>query len=207
LPIDINYSDWDCTLESPGSGRPLAVRLGFRQIRGANEERMRSAVALRDKPFSSIRDLWRRTKLPKAELELLAGADAFGSLGLDRRTALWEIKALRDTVLPLFEFAESSAHASNARPFEGAEDEPQLPRLTMGENIVHDYRSYHLSLRPHPMALLRPRLNELGAIQSKDLSSLAENRNVRVGGLVLVRQRPGTASGVIFATIEDETGV
>lgn len=77
----------------------------------------------------------------------------------------------------------------------------------MGENIVHDYRSYHLSLRPHPMALLRPRLNELGAVQSKDLVSLPENRNVRVGGLVLVRQRPGTASGVIFATIEDETGV
>lgn len=207
LPIDINYSDWDCTLESPGNGRPLAVRLGFRQIRGANEERMRGAVALRDQPFSSIRDLWRRTKLPKTELELLAGADAFGSVGLDRPTALWEIKALRDTVLPLFEFAESSAYPSNARPFEGAEDDPQLPRLTMGENIVHDYRSYHLSLRPHPMALLRPRLNELGAIQSKDLSSLAENRNVRVGGLVLVRQRPGTASGVIFATIEDETGV
>ncbi|WP_374303786.1 error-prone DNA polymerase [Ferrovibrio sp.] len=207
LPIDINYSDWDCTLERPANGSSLAVRLGFRQIRGANEELLRAAVLLRDRPFASIKELWRRTKLPKATLELLGRADAFGSLGLDRRAALWEIRGLRDTSLPLFEFAEDQAAAGNSASIEEDGEDPQLPRLTTGENIVHDYKSYNLTLRPHPLSLLRPKLGELGVVQSKDLATLPENRKVRVGGLVLVRQRPGTASGVIFATIEDETGV
>lgn len=206
-PIDINHSDWDSTLEAVPNLRSHALRLGLRQIKGANEEAIRRAVELRDRPFSSIRDLWRRTGLKTRMLNLLAKADAFGSLGLDRRSALWEIEGLSDSNLPLFAFAERAADGTNAPPVEGAEEDAILPRLTTGENVVYDYRAFLLTLRQHPIALLRPQLNELTIAKAKDLVTIPNGNSVRVGGLVLVRQRPGTASGVIFATLEDETGV
>jgi len=207
-PIDVNHSDWDCTLEAlPGSRQP-ALRLGFRQIKGARQDLCQRIVEQRNEGYFSIRDLWRRADLSKATLELLARADAFGSLGLSRRAALWDIKALGEDSLPLFEFAEDQASGGNAGNVEtGQEAEVSLPRLTTGENVVQDYRNSSLSLGPHPAQLLRPQLKELGAVQAKDLATLPEHKNVRIGGLVLVRQRPGTASGVIFATLEDETGI
>jgi error-prone DNA polymerase len=205
-PVDINHSTWDCSLEPQPTLRSHALRLGFRLIKGMKEDLATRLSDHRAGGYFSIRDLWRRTKLPKTALELLAGADAFGSLGLDRRSALWEIKGLNDGVLPLFEFAEANSEDGNLPPVEGDAGEVTLPRLTAGENVVYDYRHIRLTLRQHPMGLLRPRLKELGIVQAKDLAVLPENRKVRVGGLVLVRQRPGTASGVIFATLEDETG-
>lgn len=206
-PIDVNYSFWDNTLEPTPRGP--ALRLGFRQIKGCREADIERLVAARGEGFYALRDLWRRARLGVPALELLARADAFGSLGLSRRDALWQIRGLADNPLPLFEFAEASEPAgSNLPPADtGVEPEVVLPRLTTGEQVVQDYKTNHLSLRPHPMQLLRPRMSELGVVQSKQLAELPVHRRVRVAGLVLVRQRPGTASGVIFATLEDEQGV
>lgn len=116
---------------------------------------------------------------------------------------------MSDAPLPLFEFAEATVQpGSNMPPVEtGPEPEVELPRMTTGENVIQDYRATSLSLRPHPMGLLRPTLKDMGLATSRDLATLPNNKRVRVAGLVLVRQRPGTASGVIFATLEDETGV
>lgn len=142
-------------------------------------------------------------------MEPLAAADAFGSLGLTRREALWAIRTLGDRPLPLFEFGEAAMlPGSNHPPIEaGPEPDVSLPTMTTGENVVKDYREVSLTLRAHPLALLRPHLKALGSVQAQDLKTLPENKRIKLAGLVLVRQRPGTASGVIFATIEDETGV
>jgi len=206
-PIDVNHSSWDNTLE-PGP-RDGALRLGFRQIKGARQidaERLQEA---RQDGYSTIRDLWRRAGLSLPVLELLARADAFGSLGLDRRAALWAIKALGEQPLPLFEFAEAQTEPSANLPPPDAGNEPEidLPRLTTGEQVIQDYREISLTLRQHPLALLRPQLKPLGIVQARDLATLPEHRPTKLAGLVLVRQRPGTASGVIFATIEDETSI
>lgn len=207
-PIDINYSDWDNTLEPAPGRHGYALRLGLRQIRGFREDDALRLVDARHSGYSAIRDIWRRAQLTPPALERLARADAFGSLGLDRRSALWTIKGLSDTPLPLFDYAETAeTHASNL-PAAATDQEPEvsLPRLTTGENVIYDYRETSLSLRPHPLRLLRTQLGPLGIKPAKDLSSTPDGRRVKVAGLVLVRQRPGTASGVIFATLEDETG-
>ncbi|MFC3678454.1 error-prone DNA polymerase [Ferrovibrio xuzhouensis] len=207
-PIDVNYSCWDNTLEPTAGRHGHALRLGFRQIKGFRQDDAERLTDARNDGYSAIRDIWRQAGLIPAVLERLARADAFGSLGLDRRSALWAIKGLSDAPLPLFDFAETVIPASsNLPPVEtGPEPEIQLPRLTTGENVIQDYRETSLTLRPHPLGLLRPQLKEQKLAQARDLMTLPDGKKVRVGGLVLVRQRPGTASGVIFATIEDETG-
>jgi error-prone DNA polymerase len=208
-PIDVNYSAWDHILEPAPGRHGRALRLGFRQIKGFSEQDAKRITAIRGERYASIRDLWRRTQLPVAVLERLARADAFGSFGLDRRTALWTIKGLNDGPLPLFDFgAATTPPGSNAPPAEigGDEDDANLPRLTTGENILQDFRTNSLSLRPHALALLRPQLRELGLVTAKELADIRDGRRVKIGGLVQVRQRPGTASGVIFATLQDETG-
>lgn len=206
-PVDVNHSDWDNTLEP--AARATALRLGFRQIKGAREPDMTRLVASRGEGYASLRDVWRRASLTLPVLELLARADAFGSLGLNRRQAHWAIRGLGEKPLPLFEFGDSiTAQGSNLPPVEtGLEPDVSLPSQTIGEHVVQDYREISLTLRPHPLALLRPQLKPLGVVQARDLATLPENRPIKLAGLVLVRQRPGTASGVIFATIEDETGV
>lgn len=207
-PIDVNYSHWDHILEPYAGRHGQALRLGFRQIKGFREEDAKQIAKLRGARYDSIRDLWRRTQLPVAALERLARADAFGSFGLDRRSALWTIKGLDDGALPLFDYVVTQPRGSNAPPaaLDDREEDANLPRLTTGENVLQDFRSNSLSLRPHALALLRPKLNHLGLVTAKDLQTLPVNRRVRIGGLVQVRQRPGTASGVIFATLQDETG-
>lgn len=208
-PIDVSYSHWDHTLEPAPGRHGRALRLGFRQIKGFAREDAEQIVAMRNHGYGSIRDLWRRAQLPVAVLERLARADAFGSFGLDRRTALWTIKGLNDGPLPLFDFGTATVPAgSNMPPAEvaGGEEDANLPRLTTGENIIQDFRANSLSLRPHAMALLRPQLRQLGLVTARDLKDLPVSRRVKIGGLVQVRQRPGTASGVIFATLQDETG-
>jgi error-prone DNA polymerase len=256
--VDVNFSDWDCTLEdfpSPLAGeggpkgrmrglrreaqdgeamnvaRPLtptplpqgergfvihprhasmagdirarhAVRLGFRQIVGVREEDMRMLVERRGAAYDSVRDLWLRSGLKTAALAKLADADAFRSLGLDRRAALWAVRGLDrvgdQDALPLF---------SASRPERDAEPDARLPPMPLGAHVVEDYRRLSLSLKAHPTSFMRARLDARGILRSDALPAVKSGERVTIAGLVLVRQRPGTAKGVIFMTLEDEAGV
>ena len=178
-----------------------AVRLGFRQIVGLKEKDMLELTNQRGQGYDSVRDLWLRSGLSSTVLERLADADAFRSLGLDRRQALWAVRAL-DRVgdqddLPLFA----------SRPERETEPDVRLPPMPLGAHVIEDYRRLSLSLKAHPASFLRTRLSARGILRSEALSSVKNGERVMVAGLVLVRQRPGTASGVIFMTLEDETGV
>ncbi|HTO79429.1 MAG TPA: OB-fold nucleic acid binding domain-containing protein, partial [Methylocystis sp.] len=178
-----------------------AVRLGLRQIVGAREEDMRRLVERRGQGYDSVRDLWLRSGLSPAALEKLADADAFRSLGLDRRQALWAARGL-DRVgdqdnLPLFA----------SPPARQTEPDARLPPMPLGAHVVEDYRRLSLSLKAHPTSFMRARLSARGVLRSDALSSVKNGERITVAGLVLVRQRPGTAKGVIFMTLEDETGV
>ena len=254
--VDVNLSDWDCTLEPlpplpvhrervgvrggailsdkdgaaphpspPATPSPLergegerrlhprhaemaahirathAVRLGLRQIVGVKEEDMRRLVERGVQAYDSVRDLWLRSGLTSAALERLADADAFRSLGLDRRQALWAVRGL-DRVgdqddLPLFA----------SRPARETEPDARLPPMPLGAHVVEDYRRLSLSLKAHPTSFMRARLAARGILRSDALRSVRNGERVTVAGLVLVRQRPGTAKGVIFMTLEDETGI
>ena len=261
--VDVNLSDWDCTLEERGVGdedvpSPLAgedsgqippdegpdvdarkesgaeslapsplpqgekgltlhrrhaamaehilathaVRLGLRQIVGINEKDMKRLVERRAQGYDSLRDLWLRAELTPATLEKLADADAFRSIGLDRRQALWAARGL-DRVgdqddLPLF---------AASRPERPSEPDAKLPPMPLGAHVVEDYRRLSLSLKAHPTSFMRMRLAARGMLRSDALPSARSGDRVTVAGLVLVRQRPGTAKGVIFMTLEDEAGV
>jgi error-prone DNA polymerase len=191
-PISVNHSEWDCTLE-PRTDGALALRLGFRQIKGMREEDAAWLKASRANGYPDVESIWRRAGVKPDTLERLAEADAFTPLGLSRREALWAAKALRGPApLPLFGNDGEG----------GVEPSVTLPPMTLGQEVIEDYLSLRLSLRAHPMELLRPRVpeslpnNRLGAAKGR----------VAVTGLVITRQRPGTASGVIFLTLEDETG-
>jgi error-prone DNA polymerase len=178
-----------------------AVRLGLRQIKGLRESDAALLMAAREKPYRSVRDLWLRAGISRAGLERLAEADAFRSIGLDRRAALWEVRALDPAAaaerLPLFAAAEDLSR----------EEPVALPRMPPGEHVINDYRSLSLSLKAHPVSFLRGELNARSIVEAGRLPALPRGRKLSVAGLVLVRQRPGTAQGVIFATLEDETGV
>jgi error-prone DNA polymerase len=188
-----------------------AVRLGFRQIKGFREEDALALVAHRNKGYDSVRDLWLRTGLPRATIERLADGDAFRSLGLDRRDALWaargESTAKARERLPLFDVAE---HADIRR-----EPDFALPPMLLGEHVVNDYRYLSLSLKTHPLKLLRRSLSERGIVAASGLrgdrpdgdGKSMNGKRATVSGLVITRQRPGTASGVIFMTLEDETDI
>ncbi|WP_072386861.1 error-prone DNA polymerase [Hyphomicrobium sp. CS1BSMeth3] len=201
LPVDINHSAQDCTLEpAPETPDRFALRLGLRQVSGLNAADAEKLVAARGNGYADIPQLWRRAGLRAASLEHLANADAFRSVGVDRRVALWDIKALPAAApLPLF------AAIGEDEVFD--EPDANLTPMSLGEHVVEDYQSLHLSLKAHPMALLRHDMTELGCVRCEELAARPNNRRLKVAGLVLVRQRPGTASGVIFATLEDETGI
>ncbi|TIO81730.1 MAG: error-prone DNA polymerase, partial [Mesorhizobium sp.] len=179
-----------------------AVRLGFRQIKGLSEEGMEAAVARRGDGYRSVRDVWLRSGLDVGEIERLAQADAFRSLGLDRRAALWEVRALdgRSAAekLPLFD--QPTLRLRELEP------ETKLPKMPLGEHVVHDYRSLGLSLKEHPVAFLRERLDRAGITPNVRLPSVRDGRRVTVAGLVLVRQRPGKGNA-IFLTLEDEKAI
>jgi error-prone DNA polymerase len=216
-PVDVNASTWDNLLEpGPVASTRLhprhadmigdvrsthAMRLGFRQAQGLKEEEMKELVARRGAGYDSVRDVWLRSGLPPSTIERLADLDGFRSLGLDRRDALWAARSLNRIGgredLPLFEAREDRTQ----------EPDFDLPPMLLGEHIVEDYRTVGLSLKAHPTALLREELNERGVTSNEKLTQLRNGQRVRVAGLVLVRQRPGTASGVIFMTLEDETGI
>ncbi|MEO5807738.1 error-prone DNA polymerase [Devosia sp.] len=218
-PVDINLSDLENVLEP---GRPAgawvaprhaemqhdiwsnrAVRLGLNFVHGLRTEHANIIIARRGNGYDSVRDLWLRTGLSQSVLEVLAQADAFQSIGLNRRDALWAAKGLIGTegaeLLPLFQAAQ--------RPGQSSEPDADLPPMPPGEEVIHDYRSLSLSLKAHPLSFMRASLAAKGIIPADDLRTHAPGRIVTVAGLVLVRQRPGTASGVIFASLEDETGL
>jgi error-prone DNA polymerase len=230
--VDVSFSKWDATLEDsspnsctqPGEGQPLApepaaaphplpvstgrgnsgpaLRIGLRQIDGVRKDEI-AKIAARlggGAAWRSIADIAGHSGVTIATLEKLAAADAFRSLGRDRRQALWEVKALTNAPsLPLFDFAQARAS--------GAEREVVLPEMALGEHVVNDYQTLLLSLKAHPMKLLREDFTAARVVSCNDVRNLKDGAYVRVAGVVLVRQRPGSAKGVVFMTIEDETGV
>ncbi len=210
--IDISFSHGDNMLEEK-SGKYHALRLGFRQIDGfrvrdlddpeswsGDEWCQRIVEARVRRPFASLEDFARDTGLPKRALILLADADAFRSIGLDRRAALWAVRRLPDDVpLPLFEIA-----TARELPDEHAQALPDMP---LPEQVVADYQTIRLSLKGHPMEFLRPMFAQERVIACEDVCHERDKRYVRCAGVVLVRQRPGSAKGVVFMTLEDETGI
>lgn len=194
-PADINQSQWDNTLEEK-SGKYHAVRLGFRHIKGLREEDMQVLLSGRIPAYTTISALL-DAGVPLSSLEKLADADAFRSIGLDRRQALWDITALADSPISLFAGQPSESTT---------ETQITLPLMTAGEHVVMDYASTSLSLKAHPVSFAREKLRLLNVLSTKELDNVKDGALVKVAGLVLVRQRPGTAKGVCFITIEDEEG-
>lgn len=195
-PPDINHSTWDNLLQEK-SGKYYAIRLGFRQIKGIREDDMQLLVNNRGNSYKNIASL-RDAGVSLAALERLADADAFRSIGLDRRKALWEVSALQDMPVELFKGQPSESVT---------EVQVELPLMTQGEHVVQDYGTIGLSLKAHPVSFVRPQLDMLRILSTKVINNDAQNGEfVKVAGMVLVRQRPGTAGGVCFITIEDETG-
>ncbi|MGZ3872087.1 MAG: error-prone DNA polymerase, partial [Mucilaginibacter sp.] len=185
LPADVNESEWDNTIEAPGT-----VRLGFRQVKGLREEDMAQLTAARAAPYIRVDQI----PVQLAALEKLADADAFRSMGLDRRQALWQVAALADKPVALFE--------GKPEP----EAQVSLPLMTQGEHVVQDYASTGLSLKKHPVALVREKLDLLHVMPISRLKELKDGDAVKIAGLITVRQRPGTAKGILFMTLEDESG-
>ena len=222
--IDVNDSDWDCTLEPilpPKSvhtsiqkintdkkknkwryvnDQNTALRLGFRQIKGFQIEAANDLISAREEGYRQITMLKDRAGLKRSALEKLAKADCFQSLGLDRRQALWRIHGLDNTKpLPLFSYQLNQQFSK--------EISVKLPKITLSENVAADYKAIRLSLKAHPMALLRDSFMPEKLITCAELATITPNNIVRLAGVVLIRQRPGSAKGVIFITLEDETGI
>jgi error-prone DNA polymerase len=212
-PVDINYSTWDNTLESPNGGRRYALRLGFRQIRGVSDTDALAIVS--NRPNGGYQDLYmmaRQAGLSPDILEKLADADAFASLGLSRREALWRAKRFgtgrkAPPDLPLFGVLSGHAHNQGVSAEFGPESPVLLPEMSLGEEVVMDYSSLRLSLHAHPMSLIRGQLNAAGVCTARGLPEVGDGKPVSHAGLVIVRQRPGTSAGVVFLTMEDETGL
>ncbi len=193
LEVDVNHSGWDCTLEGG------ALRLGLRQVDGFHREAADRLV--QRQPYRTVEELKSRGRVPAHSIQRLAAADAFRSMGLDRRAALWESRALKQAPdLPLFAFAEARD--------EGAESAPaQLPQMPLAEHVISDYQTVRLSLKAHPMHFLRAHYASQGFVTAEELKLLKDGKRLGIAGVVLIRQRPGTSKGVVFITIEDETGV
>lgn len=195
LPVDINHSDWDNKLEAKG-GKHCALRLGFRQVKGLREDDMKVLMRARNSGYTSVHAL-RETGLSEIVLEKLANADAFRSIGQDRRKALWNVSTQDYQPRALF---------SDQAQQDIAEENIVLPEMTPSEHVVHDYATTSLSLKAHPVSFVRQSLEQLHIRTASSLEAAKDGDDVKVAGLVLVRQRPGTASGICFITIEDETG-
>ena len=205
-PICVNASRWDCTLEPAEDETRFAVRLGLRMVKGLANAHAAAIVAARaDEPFSSIDDLWRRCGVPVAALTKIAEADGFRpTFDLARREALWAIKGLRDEELPLFAAASSREGGTVA---EITEPSITLRPMTSAREVVEDYSHTGLSLRRHPVSFLRADLVRRRIVSCAEAMGSRDRRWLEVAGIVLVRQRPGSAKGVMFITLEDETGI
>jgi error-prone DNA polymerase len=236
LAADVNFSAWDCTLEqapslpSPasggGKGGGLAVRLGFRIIGGLAEKELEKLIAARGNGFSSIERLAAIAGVSRFTIERLAEADAFRSLGLDRRAALWAARRLdvigistarRAAAPTLPSPASGEGRGQGPLPLLAPhlsdelfpEQAVALPAMALSEHVVEDYVATGLSLKEHPVRFFRDRLDAFGALRNAALRNdeLRQDQTVTVAGLVLVRQRPGTSKGVVFMTLEDETDI
>jgi error-prone DNA polymerase len=197
-PIDVNHSDWDCTLEHV-EGTPLhAVRLGLRMVAGLSERDAQALVASRSDGYRSPDEIARHTGCGRAVLDRLAQADAFGSMRLTRRQSLWKASALDGRMPPLLRH-------SDADLFE--EPDAALPPVTSSQEVVSDYQATGLTLRQHPLTFLRPTLQARRVVTAEQLGRTPNGRVVTVAGLVLCRQQPMTAKNTVFMTLEDETGV
>ena len=205
-PVCINRSRWDCTMEPIEGSDRFAVRLGMRMVRGlALNDAAKIVLARADQPFASVDDMWRRSGVPVAALEKLAEADAFlPSMKLERRQASWDIKALRDEPLELW--AAAAEREARTIP-EMQEPEVMLKSMTQGREVVEDYSHTGLTLRLHPVSFLRSELAKKSIVTCAEAMSQRDGRWLMTAGLVLVRQRPGSAKGVMFLTLEDETGI
>jgi error-prone DNA polymerase len=196
--VDVDFSDWNCTLEPSADG--FALRLGLRQIDGMREDAAARIMAARDSPYADVADLKTRARLDRGQIRRLAEADAMRNMGIDRRQALWQAQALKDAPdLPIFTHADAVD--------EGAEPAVLLPVMPQAEQVVADYQTLRLSLKAHPISFFRASLRKQGYISADQLPTLDHGRRVSLAGLVLVRQKPGSAKGVCFITLEDETGV
>lgn len=193
LPVDVNGSGWDNSLESA-----MVMRLGFRQVDGFRAEWAAEIARVRTTPFAGIEDLARRASLPQRAMNLLADADAFRSIAKDRREALWDVRRTPPKQLALFAAADA--------PELGMEPDAHLPAMPLSEQVAADYQTTRLSLKAHPMAFLRNRFASEGILSSAQANATKDGRRAKVAGIVLVRQRPGKGNA-IFVTIEDETGV
>ena len=196
-PVCINASRWDCTIEGE-AGQHRAVRLGLRMVKGLANAHAALIIAAREQPFVSVEDVWKRSGVPVSALERIAEADGFASLGIDRRQALWRVKALGNASLPLF--AAADAREEEREPFVA------LKGMSGGREVFEDYRSLRLSLRAHPLHFLRPQLDAMKMTRCGDLARTKDGRRIEIAGIVLIRQRPGKGN-VTFLTIEDETGI
>ena len=199
--VDVNHSDWDCTLEPAKRGPwPCAVRLGMRLVDGLGREDAERLMTARGQGYEDPAAIRRRAGLRRAPLEALAAADAFRSAGLDRRQALWSVRGeAKDLALPLFA-------AADARE-QGADAAVQLPDMPRSEHVLQDYQTIRLSLKDHPMSFLRQVYGQMGVKTAQEINHLRNGTRASLAGVVLVRQRPGSAKGVCFITVEDETGV
>ena len=201
----VNSSRWDCTLEPTGRPGRFAVRLGYRLVKGIRSQEIAEMILRRgDLPYKSVPDLWRRAKTPVATLRKLARADVFEqAFKVSRREALFSIRALRDDALPLFDSLLDETGRSLSEI-----DQPDMDfkRMTDGAEVVEDYNQVGFTKGAHPVAFLRADLKERSIITCREAMTSKDKRYVQVVGMVNVRQRPGSANGVIFMTIEDETG-
>ena len=212
--IDVNFSKWDCSLETIDKGAPkqahqeslLALRLGMRMVRSLpeSEAKLINNAVIKYGPFKNLLALFKKSQAKVHSLRLLALADAFGSMNLTRQEALWAIAKLKDTPLPLFEqqVLESTEIPESI--------DALLPEIPEPEKVLKDYERTGLSLKAHPVKFIRSSLNKQYVVQNyllRDGRLLQNGQSVAVAGIVLVRQRPMTASGVLFLTIEDETGI
>ncbi|AXI43890.1 error-prone DNA polymerase [Sulfitobacter sp. SK011] len=196
--VDVDFSDWHCTLEPCKGG--FAVRLGLRQVDGLREDAAARIMAARDAPFVDVAELKARARLDRGTIRRLAAADAMRNMGIDRRQALWQAQGLKDAPeLPIFTHAESRD--------EGAEPVVTLPTMPQAEHVVADYQTLRLSLKAHPLSFFRASLRSQRFAASDELPGMFHGQKVSLAGLVLVRQKPGSAKGVCFITLEDETGV
>ena len=203
-PIDVNHSRWDCTLE-PTGGQYLAVRLGLRMVRDlSNDDAAAIVTARAGTPYESVEEIQRRAGVGRGALDRIGEADGFDSLGNSRREGLWSVKGLGHAALPLFAAADERDGRLRQEAIE-----PTVILAPMGEGaeVVEDYRASGLSLRAHPLAFLRDELKARRMITCEQLQTVKDGRWIELAGIVLVRQKPGSAKGVMFITLEDETNV
>jgi error-prone DNA polymerase len=197
-PIDVNFSDKYNKLEIENK-KPI-LRLGFRQIDGMKDEWGNAIVAARAQKFTTVESIAFLARLPKRAMMLLADADCFRSLGVDRREALWVVRRLPDDdELPLFA-------ARKTRSIPGEYNKP-LPVMPLAEQVLVDYQTIRLSLKGHPVQFMRERLRAKNILSCFEVSRTCDRQHAKVAGVVLIRQQPGSAKGVVFVTLSDETGI